>query len=643
MSRYFIFAQSTQTAKSLGAWLELLGEEPIEEVGDRLKDERVVFASSAPNAAADFVRCFNSVAGSLDKSLAGCPAGEAVVLVDSVNPDQLNAVGSAGGWNRLISLLILAFPEARWVFGVTTGISEGDLDRWSVRHGLPSLLGPAYNPLFDGIGLRAHIRNKTWQQGDHKIAPWIPQRQKWAAAIDDESAYAHFHAYTAYRHGYRAFAVDSFSLGECLFGGKEGSEEQDRWELGTCDLTLEDLYLGYPDKNVNTPMAILDSEDGKPCRNSQWSRLKDKENTRTRHFITTGIGVSQKNENEKLNRQYRRNLRDDNRGGLEAKKPTSGIFGLWHELKLDRTLHDRDEFGKIYRESAPGFFWPPNKNHSVDNDEGGGHSAPGLLLLVSQTLIERATSLFSKVESIQDALKGAVMATSALELLGPKTPGTAREALILKHCFEVKAECLFGGVQHGIDLKQRFAEINNEVKLLSQWFGRENRKVAGLDIRLSIICRLKRIFNEHDEFEDEEICRREVAILKRQLWLRKKKPNPLEWLAVPIVWPLRTYIEYLMGSLTRLVTAIFAWIVVLTGLFALLPLIPSLHLAIQSSNEPMSSSMLPLWQSWFSFFASEPSHINHWAWFGLTALTSLTGFIHLGVFIAQLYTNLSRR
>ena len=104
---YLILAQSEVTARALGAWLELLGEEPLEDAGKRLKDRRVMLAREMTGYPGGFVRCFKQVAAGLARELDGCAAGEAVVLVDSIRPAGLNAVGSA---RRLGSPSLPAHP-----------------------------------------------------------------------------------------------------------------------------------------------------------------------------------------------------------------------------------------------------------------------------------------------------------------------------------------------------------------------------------------------------------------------------------------------------------------------------------------------------------------------------------------------------
>jgi hypothetical protein len=44
------------------------------------------------------------------------PLNEVVALVDCINPARMDAIATDGDWSRLIALLVLTFPEIKWVF-----------------------------------------------------------------------------------------------------------------------------------------------------------------------------------------------------------------------------------------------------------------------------------------------------------------------------------------------------------------------------------------------------------------------------------------------------------------------------------------------------------------------------------------------
>ena len=499
-------------------------------------------------------------------------------------------------------------------------------------------------------------RNERNRQTGKPVAPWIPLRTEWSAAIDDEAVYAYLHAYTAYRHGFRAFAVHSQSLADQLFKSDDGP-----WKLGVPHLTLEDYYLGFPDKDSDKHFAAL------PLRSDpdHWPLL---ERVPLRHFITSGHGRSQGMENVRANREFRAGLQSANRGGREATKPIPGIFALWQELRLDRTLFDRDELRRPRRGLAPGFFWPPHDHDEDPSEEGGGHSAPGLLLMVAEHLIVRAEAMVDSVHNVKDAVRGAVLAVSALELLGPKTPTTARDALELKHRFEVMAECQFGGVQYNLQLDERFAEIRNEVHLLGCWYGVRSRDAAVTNAELTIVSRLMPIFRDHEEFDEEEKCRQLIRALHRRVWWKQSRRNPLNWL----VWPIRAYIEFLLGSMTRFTAALLVWLVGLMLAFAATERLAEKADAKRAKMEqvdavlyapsttapadgrtatlkgtvteiPDQPSLEPFSHTFSSFFGSNGFGSKHPGWMVLSVIATLSGFLHLGVFISQLYSTIARR
>jgi len=616
--KYLILAQSPTTAQALGAWLDLLGEKGLVD----LSDERILLQRGPEEFPGKLVSCFRQVADTLGDMLEARWREEIVVLVDSVNAGELNAVGSPNGWNRLISLLILAFPEIRWAFGIVTGSDKGVFER---EHTLCSLFNAHYDPLFDGTGLRHHVRKLTAKhevetaEGKAKVAPWIPQRNEWAVALDDEAVYSYLHAYIAFRNGFRGYAVHSQILADQLLKEDKDSEGKN---VPAPFLTLEDYFLGFPDKGDSKPTSNLYAREG------QWKLLS---RAKIRHFISGGHRRGKAAKTLLDNRSFRIGLRTDGRGGLEATKPVPGIFALWKQLRLKRNQ-------MLFRGLAPHFVWPWNDqtHHERTVDSTSGHSAPGLLLMVAEHLIDRAGRITEKVHDVSDAVRGAVLATSALELLGPKTPTTAREALELKHRFEVLAECQFGGIQYNLELDDRFDEIQRDVKLLGRWYGVRARDAAVLNGELTILSRLIKIFRDYEEFDEEEICRRRIRTLHRKIWWKQHRKNPINW----IVWLFRYYIELLLGSVTRFATAMIAWVVGLAFAFSFLK--PGMEQRITAGQ---GSGDLPsgLSQSMAYFFGTEPLNGAGFLWTGLTILAILSGFVHLGVFISQVYSMVARR
>ena len=188
MLKLLILAQHHVTCEALRAVAALrVAEDEVKKIPKRVIDVSIERSSST---------LFRELSGWIDHELAKIhfPSDELVVLVDAVKPDSLNPI-AADGWDATLAMLILAFPEVRWIFG-SSRVSKDAGEGWqSVLqwHGLKAfLLRENSSQLFDGSGLRQWVlkRAKEYEKGNH--APFIPLREHWAAAIDDEVTYAYF-------------------------------------------------------------------------------------------------------------------------------------------------------------------------------------------------------------------------------------------------------------------------------------------------------------------------------------------------------------------------------------------------------------------------------------------------------------------
>jgi hypothetical protein len=617
--RYLILAQSEVTARALGAWLELLGERKVKDPGG---DDRcfVADAAEANHPSDGFDRIANWIERILDKSHEGT-----TILVDSVRMAQLNPLGQSG-WDPLVSMLILAFPEVRWILGVWD--APEPLKRF---HGLPALLGPALNPLMDGTGLRERVRKiaKKADFNGKKPAGFLPKRKQWAVAIDDEKAYAFFNAFVAYRNGFRAIAINRRAQAAALFG-----------EKATCptDLALafEDIFLNFPDRENKDEFSDLDN------RNSN-TRLNKLENADQRIFVTSSHLQLANDGRRRRNRDFiefrRRPSGEYGRGAREVRKPVSGMFDLWEKSKLTTSLRWTDpETKRLVRGKGKNFLWPPSKK-VLGNDEGTGHGAPGRLLQIAETMIRRAEEiLVNDVTSVEEAVQGAVLATDALELLGDRTPTTAIEALALKHKFEVLAECQFSGTEYHIAIRERLEEIRRECEILARWFHPGQARVAAWNAEMHIVNQLVRILSEYNQFDEEVTCMNRVRHLHNHLWVRRKPA-----IFRPILLGISSYATWLMSSFLNFVLSFLACIVVLAGL----------HWWVDAASPgwdgyPEKSGVLykgvNALNSIFSYFTgAEPHKYESWGLTMIVGLAALLGLIHLGIFLSFLYSIIARK
>ncbi len=619
MIRYIILAQREVTAKALVKYLELADMHACQKGGEEYK---VLVWENASNVS-DFCRIADRMEAYVKGENGTIPRNQVTVLVDSVKLSLLNPIGG-NGWETIIAMLVLAFPELRWYFG---NILRNSL------HSLASMAWAQSDPLFDGDGLREHVRERA-RQSKGNDAGFIPKRKKLAIALDDETSYGYFHAYAAYRFGFRTHAVVSERLALDLLR-KEDKRKKDRISNGELGLSIEDLYLNFPD---HSPSNLGKASTADQKGNKEEIHLSNlihrgealpglDENPKSlRVFVTTGQRRQGDGDKWESNRQFRRDLRGAGRLGTMVYKPTAGIFSLWEESRLMRKLRG-GRTGRL-RGYAEGFEPWEDTNEGAFTGSGG-HSAPGKLLEVASRLINRAEAIYRNASTVEDAVQGAVLATDALELLGGRTPTSALEALALKHQLEVTAGCLFYGTQFNLLVRPRLRELRRDIHRIGKWFNRKRRTQSEMNAELGIVSELAGIFRHYTEFDEERVCLNRIRALCRGLWVRK-----YPWQA--FMYPLRWYVDFLMGSLARLTGAIAVWAAGLLSFFYYCE--PK---TACPEHSPFQNAVVGTLTSFFQ--AGPASEFSG----GLPLLVStfaiLFGFIHLGIFISHLYTIASRR
>ena len=638
MPQYLILAQSEVTARALGAWLELLGERGVE---NPLADSRCILGSEQNVGGLERgLLAYESLVRRIETAVSEgdlpMPLNEVVALVDAVQPSSLNVMQEGGDWNNLVAMLILTFPEIRWVFGVVSGEKNEFPEPW---HSLAALLcKPRRDPLFDPSGLRDFVRGKTRRSRVEEGKPntsVLPRRKKQAAVIDEEQSYALFHAYTAYRFGYRVDEVRSWALMESLFSKGEGSSEANPSSHGF-DLLLEDVNLSFPDKPGSTHLSTFEThqdEEGRQQGREFHCPLlgydqkgNTEENSRFRIIVSSGHSGADAEKMQANETYVKRNKPDGNGFVL---KPVGGMFDLWQKAGLfDRLIPDeRSQMSGQRRGSAKGFFWPPKPTGG--GSETGGHSAPGKLMILAQHLVRRAEALRDSAHTVEDCLHGAVLATDALELLRSPTPTLALQALELKHEFEVKAEVAFLGVGHHFDLKLRFKELKEEVHVAARFFQKGRRRAAELDALVSIGNRLMLIFRDDGHFDEEQICLAQIRSWHRQLRLGQSR-GPLDFLGQLAVG----YAEFLLAKPGRFIAALVIWYLVIFGGW----------LAINVPLEPGHTRLLEAASRAFNaFYVTNPQVAAGFGELVLNAAACLSGLFHLGVFISYLYSAVTRK
>nr|VFK24662.1 MAG: hypothetical protein BECKMB1821G_GA0114241_100935 [Candidatus Kentron sp. MB]VFK27036.1 MAG: hypothetical protein BECKMB1821I_GA0114274_100217 [Candidatus Kentron sp. MB]VFK74927.1 MAG: hypothetical protein BECKMB1821H_GA0114242_101236 [Candidatus Kentron sp. MB] len=543
---------------------------------------------------------------------------EVTVLVSQVHPLLLNPLRyhERHGLEFLLAMLILAFPEVRWFFGTIKGYpSEPDhkdakaLDEFRARHHLFNLFQPQQTSLFDGAGLRDWVRRLAKED-----ARYIPRREQLAVAMDEETNYAYLDAYTAYRFGFRALAISDRGAADAVLG--LGEKRDPAW--GIPDLVLEDLHLNFPDGGGRLS-DLGDFRQKEFPVLEEVSPIVDK--NRRRILVTSGYQAG----NFEKNNRNRRYIAQRKIGLLH--KPHAGIFVVWERSGFDGKPSWKGNVRKYRRRTGRGYIWPPDWQRKEQGaNSPGGHSSPGILLVIARHLIDRAEVMLAKGPlSVEEAVRGAVLAGDALEILGGKTPTVAAEALSLKHQFELHAEYEFIGVENDIPLEPRFQEIKRDAESIAHWFEQHSKQTA-LIIRINVVNQLLCILRAYNQFDEEQQCMDRARHLHNSLYMQKQ---PWRY----IFWPVLRYSEFLLSSLLRFTLAIVLWIVGLTGLFSLL------------LNDEGSLSGLPIVNAIATFLGVTPAPAglhSYWS-IALSAFAIVAGLAHLGVFISYLYTLVSRR
>lgn len=629
MRRYVILAQSKCTAAALAAWGDLVGlgiadtEQHVADDYDKLR----IFESSS-----EFLR---------DKLANG---HSLAVFVDALDLRAVNPCLSGGGWNVAMGMLILAFPEVHWMIGMISGAEN---ERIKALHGLHATFAEPFSPLYDASGLRQWVRKETKDQGK-TVLPFA-FRTAFACALDDEPAYAHFHAYAAYRFGFQALPIETEKLALAVLGMGQllrGWPERP-------DLAIEDFFLNYPDRQTREHWSDL-------AVRVQDGQLMALDCADLRVFVTSGQRRGTSSESRRATRLELRRLRDEGRLGKLVPKPIAGIFDLWRACGLASKFKRKHGY-------HPSFDWPPK--YESDDDSIGDHSAPGALLLIANSLIARAKEL-EDVDSVTEAVRGAVLANNALELLADKTPTTALEALALKHRFEVMAECRFYGVQSHFDVRTRVAELDREINAIGKFFSAENRTSACWNAEAMILGDLIDIFDDHNQFDESIVLQARARRVHRRLWAKRDMKvfgDQLRWLN-PVYW-VAAYTDGLLRSIPAFVVILFLWVAGLGLLFG----------TYSPEGESSNRWTMGVQDGVTSFFSiGAPIHERPEPWGlpptteardaastesiaeelasiraklegpdrGYTALicvSIIAGFFHLGIFISHLYTIASRK
>jgi hypothetical protein len=550
----------------------------------------------------------------------GGPAAlrEVAVYIEAYDPDlcgweDIQPLSSTNGPQlALISMLVLAFPEVHWVFytpySPPSGIRFYSAHNLICANGLDSLCRlhrGGFAPLFDPVGIRELMRGslRTERLGEDTLCAQLPKRHLEAVALDEESEYAFFTAYLAYRVGFRAWSIATMALM--------------RWRL-TADeavqpiaLSLEDVFLSFPDRSFEEPLSDL---------RERYEKFRALATVDHRVLITVGRGLGESGGgNAANNRSFLKQL-----GGSFSilYKPLTGFFETARKARLQKVLE-----------------WPPAKRKRLHVD-AHGHSAPGRLLAVASMLLARAQVLLDSSLTVADAIHAAVLALDAKELLGGRTPTLALRAIALQQEAEIAAESLSLGVQHNLDVRQRLQDIKTEVEFVGRWVHPSQKRRAVLNARLSIAEQLAKRFHEFNQIEEEAGCLAEARRLRFDFWVLE---SPVRW---PL-WPFLRYLAFSLSSVGRFVAIVLAWNLFFGGSYYVLGLItgkPDLYLGdamASSARLFFTGSNSSNWDTLRLLHGRMDGWEIFWRYWIM--FQSIVGFTNLGLLLSHLYMIVSRR
>ena len=509
-------------------------------------------------------------------------ARRSVVWFLGSEDDQSEPSFGAPSYEKACAMLALSFPELLFVrIGHLSDVVRG-----------VALWQAGFDPTCDGFGERSRMRQRFRQVGGKEFS-YLQTRERVAIAIDDEEAYSLFHAYVAYRIGYRSIPIASNAVANLLI--ESGVE----MAIGRhAHLTIEDISIRFPDQEGKGLSKLRD-------RASRWPFVR----ARTRLFVTSDHAGEHANDNN----TYISEIRAACVRAIKVPKPHSGIFRLWELIdpRLSMAFNRRQPAG----------------------DEG--HSSPGEMKLIAERLLERASGMVNPATTMREAITGAVLATDALELLGTRTPTLAIEALRVKHQFEVIAECQFSGVENHVPVERRLKEIEGQVEEICLWFGDGKSDVPALNARMAICTSLVREFRRFGQFDEEQKCMQVVRQCHFDLWM---KQSPL----LICFAPMFRYVSWLLSSFTAFASAVALILFVYSVLLLFLSGAGSAECAAQGALITFFTAGKP---EGFVGSCKEIQAIPGCEmYFGLVTSTAIVlGYSHLAVLVTHLNSLVNRK
>jgi hypothetical protein len=573
-----------------------------------------------------------------------------------INIDFLNPMAEGIPSQNTAASLLLEYPEIYWLI-ISPGIvgEAGQESRypetfvnicqlWQLHiHLRRHQFG--YRAIYDPSGIRARIKRNIQKENNIPIEI-IEQscplcfRKPRAISIDEEKAQAFLNGYVSYKLGYRCDIVMTQALMEDLLIEQKG-EGKPGIDTFQYDLTFEDLFINFPDKK--TPKLYLGGE-----REFHISNLADRKEyfdklpyIQHRNLVTGGHkGIKWHDINADT---FRREIEEGIVGKARKRKirkviykPLGGIYSLMDESGLLKTYWD-------VLKKKKSLLAYSQKN------EGGNHSAPGKLLCIAEQLIIRAKTYLRDSLVPEHCIIGATLANEAVELLGYMTPITSFEAISVRHQNEVKAECMYYGVENDTEQDMRIKELKWELGLVSHWLNPRMKKKAEYNASIQIVSAYKTILSDFAQFDEEQKCLKYLRddnrklsserkrfhlsrdYFQKQKLVKKQKLHPFHRVEQWALW----YLHLLLNKTLVFMLMLLFW--------------PTLFGLIQYAFDPAITKNIwtTLFDSIVTFLSLNPPEIfsaTKIIWIKvIISLNVLAGFVHLGIFISYIYNKVARK
>lgn len=537
-------------------------------------------------------------------------------------------VVAGGGWKKVLGLLILSFPEVHWRLAEPGDLlpkisadshpllprdvhgADGD---WIPR--FLALQQEGFLPWFDPCGLRAQIRAKCLELPDELIPAEV-------VAMDDETDFAVFHAYVAYRQGRRAHVASTYRHMKRLLGRELPAHRsafalvlEDR-ELSPRDEKPDDLW------DANHPESRLRLLPG----------LKRRSGLPNRMWISYGNGL-------------KGSASRDREDPPVILKPVAGMFDLWSQIK---------DLGQV----APGNALP----RPPMAEREATHNAPGRLRTAAGRMVARAKALQKSSQSPMTSLLAALLAHDARLLLQDSPPGAVVDAIETKQASEALAECQFAGLSFNLNVEPRIAEIREQCDAVCDCYPAEERAQRSIGATLDIVRELTLVYRSYNQFDEELACLNASRDLRRQYWTESKcnefrrhpSANPAEraLYSTILVWLTRAAADlawrYWNWLLSRWYHPFASLTVCILSMTVFLYRYGSVSAKVPVWGEPAAlldhvghvSSYIGI--SFATFFSIQPIGVESAPSFA-TAVAMVLGYFHMGLIVAHLYQLTLRR